>query len=105
MSTILPSGLSLNDCFRPSPTVVSRQIAGEMILVPLRQRAADLDALFTLNETAAEAWLLLDGQRSLQQVADLLAQRFVIEPQEAGQDLLELAAALIDIGAIYQVKS
>ncbi len=97
---MLTDTFSLNDRFRPSPTIIARQIAGEMILVPLRQRATDLDALFTLNETAAAAWMLLDGEHTLQQVAEILAQNFVIEPQEAGQDLLELTAGLLAIGAI-----
>ena len=100
-----PSSISLQDRFQPSQSVVARQIAGEMVLVTLRQRAADLDAIFTLNATGAEAWTLLDGQRTLQQVAELLAQRFVVEPQEAAQDLLELAAALLEIGAIVKMES
>lgn len=102
---MLTANLSLKDRFRPSTTIIARQIAGEMILVPLRQRATDLDALFTLNETAAAAWMLLDGDHTLQQVAEMLAQHFVIEPQEAGQDLLELAAGLLDIGALVQVQT
>jgi hypothetical protein len=96
---------NLHDCFRSSENVIARQIAGEMVLVPLRKRSADLDVIFTLNETAAEAWMLLDGHCTLQQVAELLAQRFVIEPQEAAQDLVGLAAALLDIGAIVKVES
>ena len=43
--------------------MVFRHIGDEMILVPLRQ-TANLESIFTLNETGARVWQLLDGQRS-----------------------------------------
>ena len=47
--------------YRKDPSIVARQIAGEMILVPIRQNVGDLESIYLLNETALFAWQLLDG--------------------------------------------
>ncbi len=93
----------LDACYRKSPSIVSREIAGEMILVPIRQNVGDLESIYTLNETAAFAWELLDGQRSVQAIRDQIAAEFEVGVEEAEQDLLELLAQLESFGAVEKV--
>ena len=47
--------------YAKDPNMVFRDIEGEMILVPIRRRTADLESIYTLNETGARIWELLDG--------------------------------------------
>ncbi len=93
----------LDACYRKSPDIVSRDIAGETILVPIRQSVGDLESIYTLNETAAFAWELLDGQRSVQAIRDQIVAEFEVGADEAGQDLLELLAQLESFGAVDRV--
>ncbi len=93
----------LDACYRRSPSIVSRDIAGETILVPIRQSVGDLESIYTLNETAAFAWELLDGQRSVQAIRDQIVAEFEVGADEAGQDLLELLAQLESFGAVDRV--
>jgi hypothetical protein len=63
-----------------------------------------LDNIYTLNETAARTWNLIDGQRTLAEVRDLIADEFEVEPEQAAQDLLELTDSLLASGALLTVS-
>ena len=90
----------LEAVYRQDPSIVSRNIAGEMILVPIRNNVGDLESIYTLNETAARIWELLDGERTLQAVRDAIADEFEVEADEATTDMLELIAQLESVGAV-----
>ena len=91
--------------YERDPNVVSREIAGEQILVPIRKRAVDMAALYVLNETGARIWSLLDGQRSLADVRDLLIEEYDVQPEAAEGDLLEIVGQLQEIGVLKAVAN
>ena len=84
------------------PSIVAREIAGEMILVPIRQNMGDLESIYMLNDTALFTWQLLDGKHSLGDIRTLLSTEFEVDEQQAGQDLLEMVADLKRIGAVVE---
>jgi hypothetical protein len=86
-----------------NPDMVSRRIAEETILVPVKGKTHDMDCLYTLNESAALAWELIDGRRSLGEIRDRIVTEYRVEPEEAGADLLELVSALEQIGAVVKI--
>jgi len=88
--------------FAQAPSIVSRQIAGESILVPIRQTAGEVESIYTLNEVAARAWELLDGQRRLSEIQDLIVAEFEVGPEEAGADLVEFLQQLERVGAVRE---
>jgi hypothetical protein len=97
---------TLHQSYRKSPQIVSREIAGEMILVPVSQKAGEIrGSIFTLNETAARAWKLLEGGNSVDEIRMVLSSEFEIDEEQAGQDLLELFAQLEEIGAIDAIPA
>lgn len=98
-----PDRITLDECYKKSDAIISRRIAGEAVLVPLRRRSADLDAIYALNETAAAAWEALDGTRTLQEVLERILAEFEIDAATAEDDLLELIAHLRELGAVEKV--
>lgn len=86
--------------FQQADSVVSRVIAGEAILVPIRSSREGLDSIFTLNETAAFVWSLIDGQHTLAQIRDCLVEEYAVSPEDAERDLGELIEQLQEIQAI-----
>ena len=92
--------MDLDAVYLQDPSIVSRNIAGEMILVPIRSNVGDLESIYTLNETAARIWELLDGEHSLGAVRDAIVDEFEVEREEATQDVLALIAQLESIGAV-----
>jgi hypothetical protein len=95
--------VDLDVCYQKDPSIVSREVAGETILVPIRSNVGDLESIYTLNETAAYAWALIDGQHSLGQIRDQLVAGFEVDADEAQRDLLELATQLEEIQAITRL--
>jgi len=86
--------------YRKRPDVVSRRIAGEAVLVPVRSQVAEIDSLFTLNEMGSLVWDLLDGERTVSQIAEVICESHEVTAEEATRDLLEFLAALESAGLI-----
>jgi len=96
----LSSSDELSQRYQKDPSIVAREIAGEMILVPIRRHVGDLESIYTLNETASFVWERLDGQRTLGEIKGEVLAAFAVEGEEAEQDLLELVGQLKSIGAV-----
>ncbi len=45
-----------------SPSIVDRRIGPERILVPICQKADEVDSIYALNEMAGRIWELIDGR-------------------------------------------
>jgi hypothetical protein len=88
--------------YHQDPTIVARQIAGEMILVPIRQNMGDLESIYLLNVTALFAWKLLDGNNTLADIRNQIIQEFEVDEQQAGQDLLDLVSDLERVKVVVQ---
>ena len=79
----------------PSEDVVSREIEGELIIVPIASGIGDLeDELYTLNETGRAIWERLDGKRTLGEIAADLANCYEGPVDQITRDVLGLAAEL-----------
>lgn len=96
--------LVLEARYQKDPNVVSREIAGEQILVPIRKQAADMAAIYVLNETGARIWRLIDGRRSLADIGDVLAQQYNVRPETVEADLLEIIGQLEELGMLRAVE-
>jgi hypothetical protein len=93
----------LTHIYTRDPNTVARQIAGEMILVPIRQNVGDLESIYILNETAIAAWQSFDGICTIADIRDKIVSEFEVDEQQAAEDLLELVADLERIGALVSV--
>lgn len=79
----------------PSEDVVAREIEGDIVIVPLVAGIGDADdELFTLNETARAIWKQLDGERTLEDVANALAREFDAPLAELQADVLGFAGEM-----------
>jgi hypothetical protein len=81
---------------------VARNIAGEVILVPIHNKLGDMESIYTLNQTGALVWSMMDGQHSLAQILSQIIEEYRVDPAEAQADLLELIKQLLDIKALVQ---
>ena len=74
--------------------MVSRSIDGERILVPIRSHAADLDSIFTLNDVAARVWDLIDGARSVDEIAETIRREYDVDHERASTDVASFLGQL-----------
>jgi hypothetical protein len=82
--------------YRKVPDIVTRKIAGEMFLVPVRGKLADLQRMFVLNSVGECIWELLNGTRNRDDIVTLIADRFEVDRQRAVADVEEF---LLDLNA------
>jgi hypothetical protein len=73
---------------------VTREIAGETIIVPVRSHVGDLDAIYTLNELATQIWQLLDGRTNVDQIVEAVCRQYDISPEEARKDTIDFLQSL-----------
>jgi hypothetical protein len=89
--------------YQKNPSIVSQEIAGEVILVPVRPSVGELESIYTLNETGALVWSLMDGIHSLAEIHQQILAEYTVDAEQARQDLLELIEQLQKIEAIIGV--
>lgn len=91
--------------FEREATMVTRRVAGEIILVPITRRIGEEAALYTLDEVAAFLWERLDGQQTGRDLITLLESTYTVERGQAEQDVQTFLTHLQHIEAIHPVTT
>jgi hypothetical protein len=93
-----------------SKSVVSRAIAGETLVVPVRGRVGDLASIFSLNETGTALWEALSLPMTREALAILLTDQYEVAREQAEDELrlfLEemCAAGLVEVAETSEHES
>jgi hypothetical protein len=80
--------------------VIVRRIAGEVFLVPIRGRLADLQELFVLNTVGEWLWERLDGSESVEALADGVCGQFEVSQEDALSDVRAFLEELDEAGLL-----
>ncbi len=72
-----------------SPSVVTRKTGNEYVLVPVADNIADMNSVYTLNETGAFLWELIDGENNIEDMIEALIREFDIDEKTATDDVFE----------------
>jgi len=96
--------MNLNAIFRKKEDVVTRSIAGETILIPIRDNLADMQGIYTLNPVAEYIWQQLDGKQNLENIASGVSASFEAAPPETGEDMVEFINQLLTREIIEEVR-
>ena len=92
----------LKKVYEKSDDIVSRKVADDYILVPVKRNVADMESLYTLNETAARIWELIDGKRTVTEIKEKMVEDYEVTSEEAEGDLIEHLQQLAEIKAIIE---
>jgi hypothetical protein len=93
---------SLSKCFFKLDDIVTRQIAGETSVVPIRAKTEDVDSIFTLNELGTMIWNLLDGRTSVTRIVEAVSTAYDVSPDEATKDTIDFLNSLNSEGLIQE---
>jgi hypothetical protein len=88
-----------------SRNVVSRVVADEAIVVPIRRGAADMDSIYTFNETGTRLWAMIEQSSSLSELAALLQSEFGLSAEKAAADTERFLADLTEAGLIERTST
>lgn len=78
----------LKSILSQSTTIVTRKTGKEYVLVPITDNIADMNSVYTLNETGAFIWEQIDGEKSIEEIITALTTEYDIEFKNAETDVL-----------------
>jgi len=77
-----------------SDSVVTRKTGNEYVLVPVANNIADMNSVYTLNESGAFIWELIDGKRCIEDLIEALIKEYEIDKETASKDVLSFIEAM-----------
>lgn len=97
--------INLKNHYTVSDEVISKEIEGEIVIVPLESGIGKLDeSIFSLNKTGKIIWDMLDGSMSIEKIIDNLSSEFSESKKTIGSDVIELVTTLVNKGFIVEIK-
>jgi methyltransferase-like protein len=77
----------LSSVLSHSPDVVNRKTGSEYVLVPVTNNIADMNSVYTLNETGAFIWENIDGKKNVGEIIEALTEEYDIDEKVAEEDV------------------
>ncbi|HBE41325.1 MAG TPA: PqqD family protein [Bacteroidales bacterium] len=71
-----------------SPSIVTRKTGNEYVLVPVTNNIADMNSVYTLNETGAFIWEQIDGKKNIEELINAVIGKYEIDGETATRDVL-----------------
>jgi hypothetical protein len=103
-SEYLTSGLNTTPVRHTWNTaIVSREVAGETIVVPICRGVGDLDSVYTFNPVGRSLWRLLEQGHSVDELADWVATHYEVDAKQAFADVQSYLSELQEIGLVRAV--
>jgi hypothetical protein len=83
-----------------SDSVVSRIIAGETLIVPVRKGLGDLASIYSLNEVGSMIWEALQQKRNHDEIVELVKQEFEDDGDQIQHDVETFLAEMQSAGLV-----
>jgi hypothetical protein len=77
----------LKSVYSHSPSIVTRKTGTEYVLVPVANNIADMNSVYTLNETGAFIWDIIDGKKSVREVIEAVVAEYETDYETAASDV------------------
>ena len=93
--------ITMDKIYKKDPNIVFRKIADECILVPIKKKLADVNSIYLLrDDVSIRIWELIDGQKKVRQIREIICKEFKVDSKQAQEDLIEFLKDLEKIGNI-----
>ena len=92
----------LEQIYKKNDAIVSRRIADEVILVPVKQDIGDLESIYTLNDVAGSIWERVDGKTPVKKIRDAVVGEYDVSSIEAEEDIVSCLRQLESIEAVIE---
>ena len=73
-----------------SASIVTRKTGDECVLIPVTNNIADMSSVYTLNETGAFIWELIDGKNSIEELIIAVVNKYDADFNVATKDVFSL---------------
>jgi len=86
--------------FIRSQSVVSRVVAGETVIVPVRAKVGDLASIYSFNGTGSLIWRLLESEKTVSELSTAVAREYEVDPAQAERDVEEFVGEMKAVGLV-----
>jgi hypothetical protein len=83
--------------------VVSRQIEGELVIVPIRRGVGNLNALYTLNAVGSVLWEYLSEGHTVPEMVQRVCAEFEVSVIQAQNDIRDFVDSLLEEQLVQSV--
>jgi hypothetical protein len=90
--------------FARSQSVVSRVLAGETLIVPVRGKVGDLASIYKFNGTGSLIWQALATPKTLSELIAAVVDEYDVEPRQAEQDVAQFVGEMRGAGLVDVAK-
>ena len=84
--------------------VVSRQIEGELVIVPIRRGVGDLNSLYTLNPVGSALWEFMNEGHTVPEMVNRVCDEFEVSSAQAQSDIQEFLNSMLEEKLIQPVS-
>ena len=70
-----------------SKSIVTTKTGNEYVLVPVANNIADMNSVYTLNETGAFIWEHIDGENSVEDIINEMTEEYEVDFITASEDV------------------
>jgi len=86
-----------------SSAVVSREIADETLVVPIRGGAGDLNSIFSFNPIGSDLWNLMEKEVSVEEMTSWVTDHYDVSAEQALGDIREFVSELVGAGLVTSI--
>lgn len=79
--------ISIDTRYERNHEVVSRKIAGELVIVPVCSGVGDLNSLYTLNPVGSVLWEFMSQKHTIDEMVQRVCDEFEVTAAQAQQDI------------------
>jgi Coenzyme PQQ synthesis protein D (PqqD) len=83
-----------------SRSVVSRVVAGETLIVPVRGKVGDLASIYSFNGTGSLIWRLLEAPRELTELIGAVEREYEVGQEQAQKDVTKFVDDMLSVGLV-----
>jgi hypothetical protein len=86
--------------FVRSQAVVSRRVAGETLIVPVRGKVGDLASIYSFNGTGSLIWELLQSPAGLTELIATVEHEYEVPHGQAEKDVTQFLKDMLSVGLV-----
>jgi Coenzyme PQQ synthesis protein D (PqqD) len=95
-------GPQLEQVYVRSQAMVSRRVAGETLIVPVRGKVGDLASIYSFNQTGSLIWQSMESPKTLRELISAVQREYAVAGEQAEKDVKQflqdtLSAGLVEV--------
>jgi len=101
--TLVPKSSDRDRKYERSQDLVSRSVAGETLIVPVRGGVGDLNSIYTLRNVSQLIWQMVGEGRNFGEMVEGIMQEYDVQIEKAEQDLDRFLDEMLSEKLIHRV--